>query len=189
MQILEKKLKGVFEVILSPHFDERGFFMRTFDDKIFNEASLNFNWVQENHSKTAKKGTIRGLHYQFPPYAETKLIRCIRGKVLDVFVDLRKGSPTFGQWNSVELSEDNFKMALVPRGFAHGFCTLTDDCEVVYKVDNYYSPQHECGIIWNDPDLKIEWNTENPNLSEKDKKNMALANFLEKYKALEVKKL
>jgi len=184
MQILEQELKGVFEITLSPYIDERGFFMRTFDDKTFKEAGLNFNWVQENHSRTLKKGTIRGLHFQFPPFAETKLIRCIRGKILDVFVDLRKDSPTFGQWDSVELTEDNFKMVLIPRGFAHGFCTLSDDCEIVYKVDNYYSPQNECGIIWNDPDLNIEWSAAKPILSEKDAKNMTSKDFIDKHKAI-----
>ena len=186
MEIKELNMKDVFAITLNPIKDERGFFMRTYDKKIFKEAGLNFNWVHENHSRTLKKGTIRGLHFQLPPYAETKLIRCLRGKILDVFVDLRKDSPTFGQWDSVELSEDNFKMALVPRGFAHGFCTLADNCEVVYKVDNYYSPKHECGIIWNDKNLKIEWDIENPNLSEKDKKNMTLVNFIKDFKAIEL---
>jgi len=186
MEIKERKLKGAFEIILAPHTDERGFFMRTSDDKIFNEAGLKFNWVQESHSRTLKKGTIRGLHFQLPPFAETKLIRCLRGKILDVFVDLRKDSPTFGKWDSIELTDDNYMMVLVPRGFAHGFCTLTDDCDVVYKVDNYYSPKHECGIIWNDKNLKIEWYIENPNLSEKDKKNMTLDNFIKDFKAIEL---
>jgi len=177
MEIKELKLKDVFEIILNPIKDERGFFMRTYDDKIFNEAGLKFNWVQENHSRTMKKGTIRGLHFQLPPYAETKLIRCLRGKILDVFVDLRKDSPTFGQWDSVELSEDNYKMVLVPRGFAHGFCALTDSCEVVYKVDNYYSKENEFGIIWDDRSLNIGWNINNPNLSDKDKKNITFSEF------------
>jgi dTDP-4-dehydrorhamnose 3,5-epimerase len=186
MEIIKGKLKDTFEITLSPHIDERGFFMRTFDDKILNDAGLNFNWVQENHSMTIKKGTIRGMHFQFPPFAETKLIRCIKGKVLDVFVDLRKNSPTFGQWDAIEISADNFKMILVPRGFAHGFCTLLDNCEVVYKVDNYYSAENECGIIWNDPYLQIKWNIDNPSLSEKDKKNLYFRNFIEKYKAIEI---
>jgi dTDP-4-dehydrorhamnose 3,5-epimerase len=186
MEFKKRKLIGAFEIILSPNKDERGFFMRTFDHKIFKDTGLNFNWVQENYSKTAKKGTVRGLHFQFPPFAETKLIRCVRGKILDIFVDLRKDSLTFGMWDSIELSEDNFKMILVPRGFAHGFSTLTDDCEIVYKVDNYYSPENECGIIWNDPDLKIRWNIDNPNLSEKDKKNISFRNFIDKNIAMEI---
>lgn len=188
MDIIERKIAGVFEIALTPHFDNRGFFMRTFDDNVFKEAGLDFNWVQENHSRTLNKGTIRGLHFQFPPFAEAKCIRCIRGQVLDVFVDLRKDSPTFGEWDSIVIAEDNFKMILVPRGFAHGFFTISTESEVIYKVDNYYSPQHECGIIWNDIDLNILWNCENPILSEKDKKNITLKNFIEKYKAIELGK-
>lgn len=186
MKIEELKIKGVFEITLNPRVDDRGFFMRTFDTKIFDEAGINNNWVQENHSKTIKKSTIRGLHFQLPPFAETKLIRCIRGEVLDVFVDLRKNSDTFGKWGSVILSEDNYKMLLIPRGFAHGFCTLTDYCEVVYKVDNYYSPVYERGLLWNDKDLNINWPVENPILSDKDKNNMTLAEFINKYNSIEI---
>ena len=181
MEILEKKLIGTFEINLKPIQDERGFFMRSFDEKIFKDVGLRFNWVQENHSRTLKQWTIRGLHFQFPPYTETKLIRCIRGKVLDIFVDLRIGSETFGQWDSIQLSEENKKMVLIPRGFAHGFCTLTDESEVLYKVDNYYSSDHECGIVWNDPDLKIKWPVKDPILSDKDKKNSSLKSFKERY--------
>jgi len=148
------------------------FFVRTYDNNVFNENGLKFDWVQENHSKTVKSGTIRGLHFQLPPFAETKLVRCIRGKILDVFVDLRKNSPTFGKWDSIILSEDNYKMVLIPKGFAHGFLTLTDNCKVIYKVDNYYNPEYECGLIWNDSDLNINWGIDNPILSEKDKKNI-----------------
>lgn len=184
MEIKERELKGVFEISLIPFLDERGFFMRTYDDKILKEAGLNYYWVQENHSRTLNKGTIRGLHFQMPPFAETKLIRCIKGRILDVFVDLRIDSKTFGKWDSIELSEDNFKMILVPRGFAHGFLTLTDDCQVVYKVDNFYSSHHECGIIWNDSDLRINWNVENPILSKKDSNNMTFAEFTKRYKGI-----
>jgi len=186
MVIKKLKINGTFIIDLKPFQDFRGFFLRTYDDKIFKEAGLNYNWVQENHSRTAKKGTIRGLHFQFPPFAETKLIRCTRGKILDVFVDLRKNSPTFGKWDSIVLSEDNFKSVLVPRGFAHGFLTLTDDCEVIYKVDNYYSPQHECGLIWNDITINIEWGIDNPILSEKDKKNISFDDFANLYKGIEL---
>jgi len=186
MEIKELNIKDVFEITLTPIADTRGFFMRTFDDKIFNAAGLNFNWVQENHSRTLRKGTIRGLHFQLPPYSETKLIRCLRGKILDVFVDLRKNSPTFGQWDSVELTEDKFNMILIPRSFAHGFKTLTDNCEVVYKVDNYYSKENECGIIWNDSELNINWNTGVPILSDKDKSNMSFKDFVNKYKYIAV---
>jgi len=181
MQITERKLKGAFEIILSPHIDERGFFMRTYDDKIFNEAGLNFNWVQENHSRTLKKGTIRGLHFQFPPNAETKLIRCLRGKILDVFVDLRKDSSTFGQWDTVELSEENNKMILIPRGFAHGFCTLMDDCHLFYKHDNYFKPESYSGILWDDTELNINWPYKEVMISEKDKILMTFKDFKDYY--------
>ena len=177
MEIKEKKISGTFEIILNSIIDNRGFFMRTYDDKIFEEFGIDNKWVQENHSKSLDKGIIRGLHFQFPPFAETKLIRAIRGTVLDVFVDLRKNSKTFGQWDSVELSEENKKMVYIPRGFAHGFCTLTENCEVVYKVDNYYAPDYECGIIWNDAGLDIDWGIKNPILSKKDQRNMTLAEF------------
>jgi dTDP-4-dehydrorhamnose 3,5-epimerase len=160
--------------------DKRGFFMRTFDESIFKEFGLDRKWVQENHSRSEKKGIIRGLHFQLPPYAETKMVRCINGVVFDVFVDLRIGSPTFGQWDSIELSAENKKMIFIPRGFAHGFCNLTDISEVVYKVDNYYSTENESGILWNDPDIGIDWPVKEPLLSEKDKKNMTLKEFIKK---------
>jgi len=183
--IIEKgKILGVYLITLNPVSDDRGFFMRTFENKIFEKYGLNKNWVQENHSRTNKKGTIRGLHFQFPPYAETKLVRCIRGAVLDVFVDLRKKSATFGRWDSVELNEDNKKMVFIPRGFAHGFCTLTDNSEVLYKVDNYYTPEHEGGILWNDPDLDIDWRITDMQLSVKDAQNMIFQNFVKKYNGL-----
>jgi len=182
MEIIEKTLKGVFEIKLKPIKDKRGFFMRSFDYKVFKNASLKRDWVQENHSKSLGKGIVRGLHFQFPPFAETKLIRVIRGSVFDVFVDLRKNSSTFGKWDSVMLSEDKFNCVYIPKGFAHGFCTLTDICDVVYKVDNYYSSEHECGLLWNDPDLNINWPVDKPILSEKDTKNVTLREFIEKYK-------
>lgn len=186
MQITPRKLKDSFEISLSPKLDSRGFFMRTFDLNEFKEHDLNKTWVQENHSRSEQKGIIRGLHFQFPPFTETKLLRCINGAILDVFVDLRKDSPTFGQWDSIELSAENKKMIFIPRGFAHGFCTLTEESEVLYKVDNYYSPENECGLIWNDPDLNINWGILNPILSDKDKSNIPFREFVEKYNSLDV---
>lgn len=179
MEIKERRLKGVFEITLEPHMDERGFFMRTFDKKIFEETGIDREWLQENHSRTEKKGIIRGLHFQIPPFSETKLVRCITGEILDVFVDIRHDSMTFGQWDCIELSAENKRMIFIPRGFAHGYCTLSKISEVVYKVDNFYSPVHEKGIIWNDIDLKIKWPESNPILSDKDKKNMTLKQFIE----------
>lgn len=168
MKIIPRQLNGVFEVHLKPHLDARGFFMRTYECKVFQELGIDRDWVEENHSRSEEKGIIRGLHFQHPPYSETKLIRAVVGSVLDVFVDLRPHSATFGQWDSVELSADNKVAVLVPRGFAHGFCTLTDCSEVVYKVDNVYTPSAESGLIWNDPALNIAWPTQSPILSAKD---------------------
>lgn len=184
MEIIERNIKGIYEIQLSPIGDHRGFFMRTFDINEFNKYGLNKMWVQENHSRSTQKGIIRGLHFQLPPFTETKLVRCINGAVLDVFVDLRKDSPTFGQWDSIELSAENKKMIFIPRGFAHGFCTLTEESEVLYKVDNFYSKESERGIMWNDPEISIDWPVENPILSEKDQKNMTLAEFVEEYEAI-----
>jgi len=178
MEIKERRLKGCFEFTLMPHKDSRGFFMRTFDSSIFKEYGLSRKWVQENHSQTIGAGTIRGLHLQLPPFSETKLVRCISGAVLDVFVDLRVGSETFGQWDKIELNQDNKKMILIPRGFAHGFCSLSEFSEILYKVDNYYSKENEVGIIWNDPDLKINWGVDSPILSEKDMNNITFNQFL-----------
>ena len=186
MKIIKRELKGVFEITLELQEDKRGFFMRTYDENEFKKYGLHRNWVQENHSRSIKKGIIRGLHFQFPPYAETKLIRCIRGAILDVFVDLRKNSSTFGEWDSIELSEQNKKCILVPRGFAHGFCTLTDESEIVYKVDNYYNPDAEGGIIWSDRDLDIKWAVSNPILSEKDAALKSFSDFVKEHKGIEL---
>ncbi|HLX12581.1 MAG TPA: dTDP-4-dehydrorhamnose 3,5-epimerase [Bacteroidota bacterium] len=184
MQFHQCDLRGVYEITLEPRSDERGFFMRTFDRQLFDRSGINVEWVQENHSRSIQKGVIRGLHFQFAPHAETKLIRCIRGGILDICVDLRTGSPTFGEWRSFELTEGNKKMVLIPRGCAHGFCTLTDESEVVYKVDNYYTPQAEGGVIWNDPDLQITWPAASPLLSEKDSKLKTLKEFKAIHKGL-----
>jgi dTDP-4-dehydrorhamnose 3,5-epimerase len=186
MNFIKGKLGGTYIIELKPIIDSRGFFMRTYDKEIFVQNNLDRDWLQENHSRSEQKGTIRGLHFQMPPYCETKLIRCIKGAILDVFVDLRILSKSFGQWDSIELSEENKKMALIPRGFAHGFCTLTEVSEVVYKVDNIYKPDYECGIIWNDRDININWRIENPVLSDKDKRNIMLKDFIMKYKGIEI---
>jgi len=180
MTIRELEINGLIEINLQPACDFRGFFMRTYDREFFFKHGLEREWVQENHSRTLLPGTIRGLHIQVSPFSETKLVRCIRGAVFDVAVDLRPGSATFGTWASLELTEDNCKMLYIPRGFAHGFCSLTENCEIVYKVDNVYSPQHERGIIWNDKELNIEWPVHDPILSEKDRSNLTLTHFLRK---------
>ncbi|ELR98321.1 dTDP-4-dehydrorhamnose 3,5-epimerase [Gloeocapsa sp. PCC 73106] len=168
MKINSLKLSGTYEISLEPRQDSRGYFMRTYDDNIFNQYQLVTNWVQENQSLSLKQGIIRGLHFQRPPHAETKLIRVLRGAILDVFVDLRRTSSTYGQWDSLELSEDNHKLVYIPKGFAHGFCTLSDQTLVSYKVDSCYQPDSEGGLLWNDPGLNIVWSVKIPQLSEKD---------------------
>lgn len=178
MDIKEYKIKGVFEIMLVPNMDSRGYFMRTFDNKLFKKNGINKNWVQENHAKTEQKNVIRGLHFQFPPFAETKLVRCIKGAIWDVFVDLRRESTTFGKWGAIELSEINKKMIYIPKGFAHGYCTLTKRSEVLYKVDSPYNPKYECGLLWNDPDIGILWPAKNPILSEKDLKNITIKDYI-----------
>ncbi len=187
MIIKELKLKGVYEIQVESVPDRRGFFERIFDDKIFKEYKLPVNWVQENHSYSIKKNTIRGLHFQFPPCSETKLVRVINGEIYDVFLDLRKDSPTFGKWDNIILSSNNNKIILIPKGFAHGYCTLTDNCDVLYKVDNYYNPHKECGIIWNDPDLKISFpiTVYEPIISAKDLSLIKFKDFVEIYGAID----
>ena len=171
MKITKTKLEGV--IIIEPDVfgDNRGFFMESWNKKKMEEAGLYYDFVQDNHSKSTVKGTLRGIHFQKGDKAQAKLVRCVKGAVLDVAVDLRKNSSTFKQWVGVELNEKNKKQLLIPRGFGHGFVTLTDDVEFLYKADNYYAPEADAGIRWNDPDIGIEWGVENPILSEKDKKN------------------
>jgi dTDP-4-dehydrorhamnose 3,5-epimerase len=181
MKITKTKLEGV--VIIEPDVfgDNRGFFMESWNKKKMEEAGLYYDFVQDNHSKSTVKGTLRGIHFQKSDKAQAKLVRCVKGAVLDVAVDLRKNSPTFKQWVGVELSEENKKQLLIPRGFGHGFVTLTDDVEFLYKADNYYAPEADAGICWNDPDIGVEWGIENPILSEKDKKNQFLKDCKELY--------
>lgn len=182
MRIKELEISGVFEITLTPIGDSRGFFMRTYDVELFIKAGLHREWLQENHSRSETKHIIRGLHCQQEPFSETKLVRCIKGAIFDVAIDLRKDSPTFGKWFGIELTEENKKMLYIPRGFAHGFCTLTETSEVVYKVDNVYTKEYEIGLAWNDPVLNIQWPTSTPILSEKDRKNITLEAFSEKFK-------
>jgi dTDP-4-dehydrorhamnose 3,5-epimerase len=184
MEIQELNIEGVYSITLKPRFDSRGFFMRTYDKEIMQGAGLQRDWLQENQSRSVKKNIVRGLHFQLPPHAETKLVRCTRGAILDVFADLREGSKTFGKWGSIELSDENHRYVFLPRGIAHGFCTLTDTSEVQYKVDNRYTSEFECGIVWNDPDLGIEWPFPNPELSEKDTSLMSLKTFIQKHNSL-----
>lgn len=177
MKILKTKLEGV--LIIEPEIfkDNRGFFMESWNKKKMIAAGLDYDFVQDNHSKSTIRGTLRGIHFQIGDKAQAKLVHCINGSVLDVVVDLRKNSPTFKQWVGIELSAENKKQLLIPRGFGHGFVTLTDDVEFLYKADNYYAPEADAGIRWNDPEIGVEWGVENPILSEKDKKNPFFKDF------------
>ncbi len=177
MQIKPLRLPGTFEIIPTLRQDERGYFTRTFDISIWREHRLAENWVQENESLSIQKGTLRGLHFQKPPHAETKCVRVVTGAILDVFVDIRCGSPTYGQWDSLELSSENHKMAYIPRGFAHGFCSLTDKATLLYKVDNFYCPEAEGGLRWDDPTLNISWPVGRHILSAKDNDLGSWENF------------
>ncbi|MFC3749134.1 dTDP-4-dehydrorhamnose 3,5-epimerase [Paenibacillus sp. GCM10012306] len=168
MIIKPGRLQGIYEISLSPSSDHRGHFTRIYDQQLFKEHGLDWNWVQENRSFSGKKGTIRGMHLQYGDHAETKLIRVTQGAIFDVFVDLRPDSPSFGCWDSVLLTENNNKMVYISKGFAHGFCTLQDACEVVYKVDRCYAPQHEGGVRWNDETLRITWPILRPIMSDRD---------------------
>lgn len=167
-KITETGIDGL--LILEPQIfgDHRGFFMESWNRQAMEQAGLYYDFVQDNHSSSTVKGTLRGIHFQYGDAAQAKLVRCVRGAVLDVAVDLRKDSLTYRQWYAVELSESNHKQLLIPRGFGHGFLTLTDHVEFMYKADNYYSPDEEGGIRWNDPTLNIQWGMEQPILSDKD---------------------
>lgn len=156
------------------HGDHRGFFMESYNDQLMKQHGLNHHFIQDNQSLSAEPGVLRGLHYQLNPKAQTKLIRVIAGAIYDVIVDIRQGSPTFGQWEGFILSEHNHRQLLVPKGFAHGFCTLVPNTQVLYKVDEYYSPENDRGILWSDPALGIDWPTSNPVLSDKDQSHPLL---------------
>jgi len=174
MKLIPLSLPGALLVEPAVHGDQRGFFMETYHREKFRKLGIDCEFVQDNHSLSVEAGVLRGLHYQLPPKAQAKLVRVTAGAVYDVIVDLRESSPTFGRWESVVLSAANRRQLFVPRGFAHGFCTLVPNTEVLYKVDDYYSPEHERGIRWDDPDLAIPWPVSHPVLSEKDKQNPPL---------------
>jgi len=177
MEFIETSLKGACIIKPKVFRDERGFFLEFWNEKVFAENGIAAKFVQDNHSLSVKKGVLRGLHFQLPPNEQAKLARVTRGKVYDVIVDLRKNSETFGKWEGFELSAENFQMLFIPRGFAHAYCMLEDNTEFIYKVDNFYAPESDSGIIWNDPDLAINWPTKDPILSEKDSKLQELKNF------------
>jgi dTDP-4-dehydrorhamnose 3,5-epimerase len=168
MHFKETPLKGSFLINLEKKGDDRGFFARFFCRNEFAEHNLDGDIVQINNSLSKHKGTLRGMHYQLPPKAETKIVRCVRGRLWDVMLDLRPDSSTFGKWYAEELTSENRKMLYVPKGFAHGFITLEDDTEILYLVTEFYAPDHERTVRWNDPSFAIEWPLEPVILSDKD---------------------
>ncbi len=174
MNFIRGNLNGLW--IIEPQLfeDHRGFFMETWSKQAFKDHGLVYDFVQDNHSSSNVKGTLRGIHFQRGERAQAKLVRCICGAVLDVAVDLRPSSQTYKQWQAVVLSAENKRQILIPRGFGHGFVTLTDDVEFLYKADNPYAPEADAGILWNDPELGIDWGVDDPILSDKDKQHPLL---------------
>ncbi len=183
MKIEKTILEGVLIIEPDVFPDARGFFMETFEEKRYVEAlglSVEERFVQDNLN-VSKKGVLRGLHYQAPPFAQGKLVSVLRGRVLDVAVDIRSGSPTFGKHVMVELSAENHRQFFIPRGFAHGFLVLEDETIFTYKCTNVYSKEHDRGVLWNDPALGIAWGTENPIVSEKDQKHPLLQDIVKEF--------
>jgi dTDP-4-dehydrorhamnose 3,5-epimerase len=178
MDLLPLKIDGAFRIVLAPQRDHRGFFIRTYDQDELTKRGLVTQWVQESHSFSAKKGTVRGLHFQLPPHAETKLVRAGQGSIFMVLLDLREGSPTFGSCDSLTLSIEKPELLYAPKGIAMGMCTLTDNCSLLYKMDTPYEPKSARTVRWNDPALAIPWPVEDPILSDKDKAAPLLKDFL-----------
>jgi dTDP-4-dehydrorhamnose 3,5-epimerase len=174
MTFSQTPLLGSYVINLSPYSDERGWFARTYCENEFAEIGHGARWVQMNHSYTTKKGTVRGMHYQLPPYREIKMVRCVRGKVFDVIIDIRRSSDTFRQWFGVELSPAAMNMLYIPEGFAHGFQTLADDSELLYHHSEFYTPNAEGGIRFDDPSVNIKWPLEVTSVSERDRNHPLL---------------
>jgi dTDP-4-dehydrorhamnose reductase/dTDP-4-dehydrorhamnose 3,5-epimerase len=168
MNIIKTDIEDVIIIESNAFGDNRGWFTETYSKIKFDKLGIDTTFIQDNHSFSAQKWTLRGLHFQLNPKAQTKLIRCTKGKIMDVAVDIREGSPTYKKWVAVELTEKNKKQLLIPKGFAHGFVTLTNNVEVQYKVDEYYSPENDRSIRYDDPEINVDWGVINPILSEKD---------------------
>jgi len=175
MELTETELAGVFLIEPKVFGDNRGWFTETYSEINFKRFGIDTVFVQDNHSYSAQKGTLRGLHFQNAPFTQTKLIRCTRGRIIDVAVDIRKGSPNYAKWVAVELSAENFKQLYISKGFAHGFLTLTDDVEIQYKVDEFYSPECDRSIRFDDPTIGIEWGAKSPVVSQKDQNAQLLS--------------
>ncbi|MCE5169390.1 dTDP-4-dehydrorhamnose 3,5-epimerase [Paenibacillus profundus] len=174
MKVTPLSLKGALRIEPVVHGDHRGFFMESYNENKYYSVGITNEFIQDNHSLSTEPGVLRGLHYQLNPMAQAKLVRVLSGAIYDVIVDIRRESPTFGKWEAIILTEYNKHQLLVPNGFAHGFCTLVPNTQVLYKVDEYYSPEHDRGILWNDPTLGIVWPVTHPVLSDKDKNHPLL---------------
>ncbi len=183
MQVRKKKIDSIFELIPETYKDDRGFLARIYEERAFKELGMPTHWTEESQHRTNKKNILRGLYVQQAPFSEGKLLRVLRGEMLWVSLDVRKGSKTFGQWESVVLSEKEKNILITARGFAHGCVSLTDDVDLLIQSDNYFSAEHGIGILWNDPDLKIDWQLKGaePFVSERDKRYPAFADFKKKY--------
>lgn len=178
MQVEHTPIEGLLIVTPTVHADRRGFFFESYNEVRFREIGIDLDWMQDNHVRSTKN-TVRGLHFQ-RGRGQAKLVRCVRGRVWDVAVDIRPGSPTMGRWHGVELSEDNKKMFFIPVGFAHGYAVLSDEAEALYKCSNVYDPELEDGIVWNDPDLAVEWPVAAPILSQRDQDAQTFKQYLQK---------
>jgi dTDP-4-dehydrorhamnose 3,5-epimerase len=178
MRLIETGLPGL--ALLEPKVfrDERGFFLETYNETAFAALGIHAHFLQDNHAYSSQKYVLRGMHFQRPPFAQSKLVWVVRGSVMDVAIDLRRGSPTYGKHYSVELTAENMLRLFVPKGFAHGYITLTPDTEFLYKVDAPYAPQADAGLLWNDPDIGIAWPCEAPVLSPKDHLHPRFNNFV-----------
>jgi dTDP-4-dehydrorhamnose 3,5-epimerase len=176
MRITHTTLSGVWLLEPIVFGDSRGYFIESYNKRRFHELGIGFDLLQDNESVSLDAGTLRGLHYQLDPMGQTKVVRVLSGAIYDVAVDIRKSSSTYGEWLGFVLTAENKRQLVVPRGFAHGICTLVPNTKILYKVDNYYSSQHDRGIIWNDAELKIDWPVSEPILSDKDREQPTLAN-------------
>jgi len=177
MKLINTGIEGLFEIETHVFEDSRGYFFESYNKEVFHRMGIKADFVQDNQS-LSHAGVLRGLHFQAPPFAQGKLVRVITGAVLDVVVDIRKSSPTYGHWHAVELTEENKKLFWIPPGFAHGFATLRDNTIFSYKCTDVYNKASEGCVLWNDPQLNIHWNVENPILSEKDKTGKLLKDFI-----------
>jgi dTDP-4-dehydrorhamnose 3,5-epimerase len=175
----ELDIEGLMLVKPKVFQDERGFFLERYNQRVFQEHGIDIEFVQDNHSQSSKH-ILRGLHFQTSPFAQDKLVWVTRGEVFDVAVDLRRNSPSFGKWQGIVLSEENKHMLLIPKGFAHGFLTLSEKADFFYKTSNFYSKEHDCGLFWNDAEIGIEWPINSPILSEKDQRQPGLTELLDK---------